>query len=148
MVTPVLGSSLPTNPALLPVNQMLPTLSSVSPCGAVWGDLREYSRIAPVFGSIRPSLLANCPLHQIAPSLVASGSCGREPMVGTFHSLIVACVGPGNVGRDRSRPLGKVFRQIGGNGRPVLGRNGRAHVLHHVLEHVPAGRRCSRRGPG
>src|SRR5947209_20198250 len=96
-------------PALLPVNQTLPSLSAVRPCGPVCGVLREYSRIVPVFGSTLPSLFDSCPVHQIAPSLVANGSCGRDPRVGTSHILIVAFAGPSITaagGRGRS---GKLF---------------------------------------
>ena len=49
----------------------------------------------PVFGSSRPSTLAICPVYQRAPSTVASGSCGRDPGVGTGHSLNETFTGPG-----------------------------------------------------
>ena len=49
----------------------------------------------PVFGSRRPSTLVICPVYQSAPSRVASGSCGRDPGVGTCHSLIETRAGPG-----------------------------------------------------
>src|SRR5262249_10560602 len=89
----------------LPVNQMLPSLSSTRPCGPVCGVLSGYSLICPVLGSRRPSLPDSCPVYQIAPSLVASGSCGREPGVGTGQSLIAASTGPAMMtaaGRGRS----------------------------------------------
>src|SRR5262249_9814223 len=85
--------------------EMLPSLSSVRPCGPVCGVLSGYSLIAPVLGSRRPSLPDSCPVYQIAPSLVASGSCGREPGVGTCQSLIAASTGPAMTtaaGRGRS----------------------------------------------
>src|ERR1700687_5332649 len=94
VVKPVFGSSLPMKPALLPVNQILPSLSSIRPCGPLCGVFRLYSMIAPVLGSIGPSLLDNCPPHQNAPSLAGAGSCGRDPSVGTSHILIVAGTGP------------------------------------------------------
>src|SRR5262249_60404400 len=95
VTSPVLGSSLPTRLIWLPVNQMLPSLSSVRPCGPVCGVLSGYSLIAPVLGSRRPSLPDSSPVYQIAPSRVASGSCGREPGVGTGQSSIFASTGPG-----------------------------------------------------
>ncbi len=42
------------------------------------------------------------------PSFAAAGSCGREPSVGTGHSLIEASTGPGTMtaaGRGRSGKL-------------------------------------------
>src|SRR5215831_12654508 len=105
VTSPVLGSSLPTRLMWLPVNQMLPSLSSTRPCGPVCGVLSGYSLISPLLGSRRPSLPESCPVYQIAPSLVASGSCGREPGVGTCQSLIAASTGPGTTtaaGRGRS----------------------------------------------
>src|SRR5258708_20001850 len=83
VTTPVDGSSLPIRPAVLPVNQMLPDLSSASPCGPVKADFMVYSRIAPVLGSRRPSLLASWPVHQIEPSPAASGSSAPDPRVRT-----------------------------------------------------------------
>src|SRR5438132_13719846 len=74
-------------PLLLAVNQMLPLLSATRPCGPDPSIGNGYSLICPVVVSTRPSLLANCPVYQSAPSGVASGSCGREPLVGTAHSL-------------------------------------------------------------
>src|SRR4051794_23599697 len=105
---PVFGSSLPIIDAPLPVNQILPSLSSARPCGPECGDFSVYSLIAPVLGSTRPSLLASWPVHQIDPSLAPSGSCGRDPLVGTSHSLMVVCTGPGitaAAGRWRSGKL-------------------------------------------
>ncbi len=80
-----------------PVNQMLPLLSSTSPCGAVSGVLSGNSLTWPVFGSTRPSRLVICPVYQMAPSRVASGSCGREPGIGTCHSLMSTRAGPGMI---------------------------------------------------
>src|SRR5919198_1928385 len=97
VTSPLFGSSLPITLAWLPVNQILPSLSSTRPCGPVCGVLSVYSLTAPVFGSTRPSLLIICPVYQIEPSLAASGSCGREPGVGTGHSLIAAWTGPSTI---------------------------------------------------
>src|SRR5262245_66108385 len=94
VTSPVLGSSLPISPALLPVNQMLLSRSSARPCGPVRGVLSANSSNCSVFGSKRPSLLASWPVYQMEPSLPAIGSCGREPGVGTGHTLIFACCGP------------------------------------------------------
>src|SRR5207249_8279070 len=74
---------------------MLPLLSSSRPCGPEWGVLSGNSLNVPVFGSRRPSTLVICPVYQSAPSRVASGSCGRDPGVGTCHSLIETRAGPG-----------------------------------------------------
>src|SRR6187399_3472942 len=68
---------------------MLPSLSSIRPCGPEFGVLRSHSRICPVLRSSRPSLLAFCAVYQSAPSGVASGSCGCEFGVGVAHSVIV-----------------------------------------------------------
>ena len=43
----------------------------------------------------------------------------------------------------RPRPLREGLHQIGRDRRPFLRRDRRAEVLHHVLEHVPAGRRVA-----
>lgn len=94
VISPVFGSSLPISPELLPVNQRLPRLSAVMPCGPVCGVLSLYSLAWPVFWSIRPTTFAVCPEYQIMPSGVAHGSCGREPGVGTGHSVIAACTAP------------------------------------------------------
>src|SRR6266851_296194 len=94
VTAPVLGSSLPISAPVLPVYQMLPSLSSTSPCGPECGVLSGYSLNWPVLGSSRPSTLAICPLYQSEPSLAANGSCGRDPGVGTFHSLIETFIGP------------------------------------------------------
>src|SRR5713226_1938784 len=95
VTAPVFGSSLPINAPVLPVYQMLPSLSSTRPCGPECGVLRGYSLKRPVFGSSRPSTLFIWPVYQSDPSLVARGSCGRDPDVGTCHSLIETLVGPG-----------------------------------------------------
>src|SRR5215472_14961757 len=94
VTSPVLGSSLPIRPAKLPVNQMLPSLSSARPCGAVCARLSGYSFNSPVLGSRRPSLLESWPVYQTLPSRAAIGSCGREPGVGIGHSWIAASAGP------------------------------------------------------
>src|SRR5262245_57097139 len=88
VMAPVLGSSFPTSPFELPVYQMLPDLSTVSPCGPDAAVFSGNSFIAPVLGSSRPSTFAHMPVHQMLPSGVASGSWGREPSVGATHSLI------------------------------------------------------------
>src|SRR5438128_10374633 len=74
---------------------MLPAVSSSSPCGPEWGVLRGYSVIRPVFGSSRPRTLFIWPVYQSDPSAAASGSWGRDPGVGTGHSLIETLAGPG-----------------------------------------------------
>src|SRR5258706_1474865 len=91
---PVFGSSLPMWLPKFAAYPILPSLSSMSPCGPAFGG-SGYSLIWCVFGSMRPSRIANCPVYQIAPSGVASGSCGREPGVGTSHSSIDTLTGPG-----------------------------------------------------
>src|SRR6266704_3238744 len=95
VTAPVFGSSLPIKAPVLPVYQMLPSLSSTRPCGPECGVLTGYSLKRPVFGSSRPSTLVIWPVYQSDPSLVARGSCGRDPGVGTCHSLIETLVGPG-----------------------------------------------------
>src|SRR5439155_16532305 len=95
VTAPVFGSSLPINDPVFPVYQMLPSLSSVRPCGPECGVLSGYSSILPVCGLSRPSTLAIWPVYQSEPSLAASGSCGRDPGVGTVHSLIEILTGPG-----------------------------------------------------
>src|SRR5229473_3800310 len=104
VTAPVRGSSLPMNAPVFPVYQMLPSLSSTRPWGPEWAVLSGYSLNCPVFGSSRPSTLAICPEYQTAPSRVASGSCGRDPGVGTVHTLIETRAGPG-----RSTPAGFDF---------------------------------------
>src|SRR5258708_15845761 len=94
VTAPVFGSSLPTSAPVLPVYQILPALSSTSPCGPECAVLSGYSLNWPVFGSSLPSTLAICPVYQSDPSLAASGSCGRDPGVGTFHSWIETFIGP------------------------------------------------------
>src|SRR5215468_275298 len=88
-MSPVLGSSLPTYPAEIAVNQMLPCRSATRPCGPECGVFSGYSLKAPVWGSRRPSLLAACPVYQSEPSGASAGSCGRDLGVGTSHSLMV-----------------------------------------------------------
>ena len=117
---PVSGSSLPISAALLPVNQILPDLSSARPCGPVNADFRVYSRIAPVLGSTRPSLLTSWPVHQIEPSRAASGSCGREPWVGTSHIVMIGFHRAVDDGRRRARPFGKILDQVVGHGAPLF----------------------------
>src|SRR3954469_7742901 len=73
---------------------MLPLLSAVSPCGPDSAVGSAYSLIAPVFISTRPSRFENWPVYHKPPSGVASGSCGRDPSVGTAHSLNVTFAGP------------------------------------------------------
>src|SRR5208283_3967228 len=51
----------------------------------------------PVVGSMCPSALAIWAVYQIVPSSDASGSCGREPGVGSAHSLNVTCAGPATI---------------------------------------------------
>src|SRR6188768_4261989 len=87
VTSPVFGLSLPTSAFELPVYQMLPSLSTVNPCGPEPGVLSGNSFRSPDRGSTRPSTLDHWPVHQIAPSGVASGSCGRDPSDGTTHSL-------------------------------------------------------------
>ncbi len=70
-----------------------------------------YSLNLPVLGSSRPILLASWPDHQIEPSLPAMGSWGREPGVGSGHSMMLTSVAPesstaggrGFSGNDRIR---------------------------------------------
>src|SRR6266481_10010423 len=95
VTAPVFGSSFPINDPVLPVYQMLPSLSSIRPCGPECAVLSGNSLISPVFGSTRPSTLANWPVYQSEPSFVANGSCGRDPGVGACHSLKEALTGPG-----------------------------------------------------
>src|SRR6516165_6047569 len=80
-------------PPKLPAYQMLPSLSSIRPCGPA-GLGNVYSRSSPLWGSRRPSLFANCPDHQIEPSGIASGSWGREPGVGVSHARNSTFAGP------------------------------------------------------
>src|SRR5437763_3395768 len=87
-ISPVFGSSLPTYPPEIAVNQMLPSLSATRPCGPELGVFSGYSLNTPVFGSSRPSLFALWPVYQRDPSGASAGSCGRERGVGTSYSLI------------------------------------------------------------
>src|SRR6267154_2079195 len=94
VTAPDFGSSLPINEPVFPVYQMLPSLSSIRPCGPECAVLSGYSLTLPVFGSTRPSTLAICPEYQSAPSRVASGSCGREPGVAACQIFIETLNGP------------------------------------------------------
>src|ERR1035441_4688286 len=87
-ISPVFGSSLPTYPPEIAVNQMSPSLSATSPCGPELGVFKEYSLNSPVFGSSRPTLFAPCPVYQSEPSGASAGSCGRDFGVGTSYSWI------------------------------------------------------------
>ena len=109
VVIPVLGSSLPIRPRLLPVNQMLPSLSSASPCGPVWADFRLYSRI--VWAR---------PLRRHVPQIDAGLDRAFDE-----H-------------RRRTFTLGEILHQVVGHRRPVLGWDRRVHVLHHAHDREPA----------
>src|SRR2546427_13205166 len=74
---------------------MLPSLPSTRPGGRECGVFRGYSLKRPVFGSSRPRPLFIWPVYQSDPSAVANGSGGRDPGVGTCHSLIETLAGPG-----------------------------------------------------
>src|SRR5580700_12143928 len=74
---------------------MLPSLSATKPCGPDMGVFNGYSLNSFVLGSNRPSTLAICPVYQTEPSGATSGSCGRDPGVGTCHSLIETSTLPG-----------------------------------------------------
>src|SRR5215471_9875874 len=87
-IAPDFGSSLPTYPPEIAVNQMFPSLSATNPCGPEFAVFNGYSLNSPVFGSSRPSLFAPCPVYQSAPSGASAGSCGRDLGVGTSYSLI------------------------------------------------------------
>src|SRR5262249_62249662 len=93
---------------------MLPSLSAVSPCGPDPGVFVLNSFISPVLGLRRPMTLANCPVHQIMPSAVASGSCGRDPRLGTIHSLMLTCTGPGMITAVGRGFAGEVFGRDSG----------------------------------
>src|SRR6266404_2012444 len=96
LISPVFGSSRPTLLAFCTVNHKIPLWSKISVCGSVaLGSGILYSATAPVFGSSVPTNAPVLPVYQIDPSLVARGSCGRDPGVGTCHSLIETLVGPG-----------------------------------------------------
>src|SRR5713101_3924215 len=96
LISPVFGSSRPTRLAFCTVNHKIPLWSKISVCGSLAsGSGILYSVTAPDFGSSLPTRAPVCPVYQIDPSLVASGSCGRDPGVGTCHSLIETLVGPG-----------------------------------------------------
>src|ERR1700676_436404 len=104
VLAPVFGSSLPISDPVLPVYQMLPSPSSLRPCGPECSVLRWNSLISPVFGSTRPSTLANWPVYQSEPSFAANGSCGRDPGVGACHSLNETSAGP-----SMTTPVGLPF---------------------------------------
>src|SRR5579864_8917700 len=87
-ISPDFGSSLPTYPPEIAVNQMLPSLSATRPCGPDPAVFNGYSLKAPVLGSRRPSLLAPWPVYHSEPSGASAGSCGRDFGVGTSYSLI------------------------------------------------------------
>src|SRR5206468_9522609 len=59
------------------------------------GVLRWYSLTWPVFGSTCPITLAYMPVYQIEPSGAAHGSWGRDPLVGSPHSLKETVTLPG-----------------------------------------------------
>src|SRR5690348_16183982 len=83
---------------------MLPPLSATSPWGPTpYGSQREvfvaglsgYDLNTPVAGSNRPSVLSACPVYQTDPSGATAGSCGRDPGVGSAHSVMTASTSPG-----------------------------------------------------
>src|ERR1700730_17224348 len=92
---PVFGSTFPMYPFALAVNHRLPSLSNARPWGPDPGVFAGYSLNSPVLGSNRPRTLANMPVHQIVPPGPGSGSWGREPRLGTAHSLIDTVTDPG-----------------------------------------------------
>src|SRR5579863_3206074 len=67
------------------------------PCGPDCAVGGRYSLISPVFGFRWPNTFAYCPLYQMVPSGAANGSWGREPLVGTSHSLNVTFAAPGTI---------------------------------------------------
>src|SRR5437588_5116374 len=75
------------------VNHTLPSLSASNPCGPECGG-SSYSLNVSVLGSNRPSTLAIWPVYHTEPSGAYIGSCGRDPGVGTTHSLTVTLMGP------------------------------------------------------
>src|SRR6476659_5649532 len=85
---PVLGSTLPINPAALPVYQMLPSLSACSPCGTEFGVGSGNSLNCCVAGSKRPIVLARCAVYHTDPSGATAGSCGYAGLLGVIHSSI------------------------------------------------------------
>ena len=138
MTIPVLGSSLPISPARFPVNQMLPSLSSTSPCGPREGRLE---RIFPDRTRLRidPAKLVG-ELSAPPDRAIARGErivrtrslCRHVPHLDIdFHRTI---------DEDRLRPLAlrKILHEIVGHRAPFLGGNGRLHVLHHAHDGQPA----------
>ena len=100
---------------------------------------------ACVLGSKRPRRFAIWPLNQAAPSGAIIGSCGREPGVGTSHSLIATSVLPGTMTAG-GKGLAEVLRQIIRDGLELIGRNCRADIDHHVQHRVPLGFAVARIG--
>src|SRR5438128_10130969 len=85
---PVLGSILPISAALLPVYQMLPSLSGCSPCGPEFGVGSANSLNCSVFGSNRPTTFARWPVYQMDPSGATAGSWGYGGLLGVSHASI------------------------------------------------------------
>src|SRR5271167_3190935 len=92
---PVFGSSLPMYALKFAVNQIFPSLSGTSPYGPDDGVFKGYSLNCCVLGSNRPSTFAICPVYHTEPSGANAGSWGRDPAVGTCHSLIETSTLPG-----------------------------------------------------
>src|SRR5207247_8371539 len=82
----VFGSILPIRAAALPVYQMLPSLSAITPCGPEFGVGSVNSLNFSVFGSKRPTTFALCPVYQMEPSGATAGSCGYGGLLGVSHS--------------------------------------------------------------
>ena len=145
VTVPVFGSSLPISPALLPVNQILPSRSSLRPCGPVCGLDRVFADRTGL-GIDATQLVGQLagPPDRAVP--------GGERIVRTraerrHIEQLDRCLHRTRDDRGgRPRLLGEIFHQIGDDRRPVLRRDRRVEVLHHVLEHVPAGRRIAGAG--
>src|SRR5437016_3998858 len=87
---------------------MLPSVSSVRPCGEDFGVFTLYSLNCSVLGSNRPITLPTRPEYHTEPSLAYSGSCGKVPPLGRFHSLMDTSTLPG-ISTGFGALLGKLF---------------------------------------
>src|SRR5262249_50610246 len=117
---------------------MLPSLSSIRPCGPECSVFSGYSLIFPVFGLSRPSTLAIWPVYQSEPSLAAKGSCGRDPGVGACQVLIEILAGPGIIQPAGVAPFRETFGKVLSERGDLIRRHSDAVIGHHSHDRAPA----------